>query len=291
MRTAEFVNFIVAREQHRLAKEAGRWPTGVKPDPIIAEYRFCNVRRNDDRVTRFIIGHIVEPFADDENLWFYLVIARMFNKPETLRAFPYAQFRQWKPEHWRKRLKQLRENGPIFNGAYIVSTNGMAMDKVDYVVDLVLSPLWKARKMIGKMLTEAKTLNAAHRILMNAQGLGSFMAAQVLADLKYSGPAVRWEDFHTFAASGPGSRRGINRVFGGPVKASRTEEDFREKLRVLREDTNKALRKTKMRHLAPMTAQDIQNCLCEFDKYERARLGEGKPKQKYTPAPNLPWKE
>jgi hypothetical protein len=31
----------------------------------------------------------------------------------------------------------------------------------------------------------------------------------------------------------------------------------------------------------PMHAQDLQNCLCEFDKYERARLGEGTPKQIY----------
>lgn len=30
-----------------------------------------------------------------------------------------------------------------------------------------------------------------------------------------------------------------------------------------------------------LCAQDIQNCLCEFDKYERVRLGEGAPKQRY----------
>mgnify|MGYP003335523726 CR=1 FL=1 len=27
--------------------------------------------------------------------------------------------------------------------------------------------------------------------------------------------------------------------------------------------------------------QDTQNVLCEFDKYERARLGQGRPKQRY----------
>lgn len=30
-----------------------------------------------------------------------------------------------------------------------------------------------------------------------------------------------------------------------------------------------------------LSAQDLQNCLCEFDKYERVRLGEGRPKQLY----------
>jgi hypothetical protein len=28
-------------------------------------------------------------------------------------------------------------------------------------------------------------------------------------------------------------------------------------------------------------AQDLQNCLCEFDKYERVRLGEGRPRSNY----------
>ena len=28
-------------------------------------------------------------------------------------------------------------------------------------------------------------------------------------------------------------------------------------------------------------AQDLQNCLCEFDKYERVRLNEGRPRSNY----------
>jgi hypothetical protein len=31
-------------------------------------------------------------------------------------------------------------------------------------------------------------------------------------------------------------------------------------------------------------AQDIQNCLCEFDKYMRVKLGQGTPKQLYVPS-------
>lgn len=291
MRTQEFTNFIVAREQHRIAKERGWKSIKASPDPIISEYRFCNVRRNDDRVTIWVHENILEPFSEDPNLWFYLVVARIFNLPRTLQAFTYAQYSRWSADTWRNRLKDMRERGPIFNGAYIVSTNGRAMDKVDYVVDHVLAPLWKARKMIGGLIDEAKTLDEAHQILMSAQGLGSFMAAQVLADLKYcpGESRRRWADFDTFAASGPGSRRGLNRVLGGPLKQARPESEFREKLLLLREATNAKLRqRPAMWHLVPLTAQDIQNCLCEFDKYERARLGEGKPKQRYE-TPDLPW--
>ena len=32
----------------------------------------------------------------------------------------------------------------------------------------------------------------------------------------------------------------------------------------------------------PLHAQDVENCLCEFDKYERTRLGEGRPRSLYA---------
>ena len=226
MRVSDFVAFITKREEHRLAKE-GKLPSGAEqswePDPIIAQYRFCNVQRNDDRVTKWIHENLMYPLANYPHLWFVLVIARLFNNPQTLAAFDLSQYIMWRPAHWRKKLNKLREHGTIFNAAYIVSTNGRAMDKVDYVVDCILNPLWRGRYVISESIDSATTLDEAHKVLMSAQGLGSFMAAQVLADLKYAGPRSRWKDWHTFAASGPGSRRGLNRVLGGPLKQSRTE--------------------------------------------------------------------
>jgi len=32
-----------------------------------------------------------------------------------------------------------------------------------------------------------------------------------------------------------------------------------------------------------LCAQDLQSCLCELDKFERVRLGEGKPKRRFVP--------
>lgn len=280
MRSKDFADFINARERHRVGRETGK-PV-KRPDPIISEFRFCNVRRNDDRVTKWVLGNIVEPFKDDPHLWFYLVIARLFNKPSTLAAFTYKEYEKWKPDTWRKKLKALREDGPIFNGAYIVSTNGIASDKVDYLIDLVLSPLWMNRKWLTAQMSVGQLANV-HMTLMDQQGLGSFMAAQVIADWKYANPN-KWEDFHTFAASGPGSRRGLNRVCGFSVNDRWKEHQFRATLGALRDGTNRRLK------MEPLTAQDVQNCLCEFDKYERVRLGEGRPKQLYRPA-DLPWEE
>lgn len=279
MRVADLVNFIKARERHRVAHDRGN--KVVRPDPIIAKYRFCNVRRNDDRVTKWIFEHYLERWGASPELWFALVVARLFNNEDTLNDIAQCVL-PFKPEKMRLILHKRKAKGlKNFNAAYIVSTNGRAMDKVDYVVQHILQPMWADRKKLTKLIRVGQLANA-HLALTQYQGMGSFMAAQVLADLKYAFRWNMWEDFNTFAASGPGSRRGLNRVLGfDPNKGAMSEVAFRVALAQLRDAVNKRL-------MEPLTAQDIQNCLCEFDKYERARLGEGEPKQLYKPA-DLPW--
>lgn len=280
MRVSDLCKFIVARERHRAVKIG--LIKGHRPDPIIAKYRFCNVRRNDDRVTEWVLTKIMEPNRHDPNLWFALTVARLFNNEPTLASImPYIL--PFKPKKMRDILHRRAEAGEKnFNAAYIVSTNGRSMDKVDYVLDLVLQPMWDNRKKIAQRMAVGQLANA-HTVLMDQQGLGSFMAAQVLADLKYAVP-TSWDDFYTFAASGPGSRRGLNRVMGLPIKEPMSEGHFRSTLSGLRDSVNLKL------NIDPLTAQDLQNCLCEFDKYERARTGEGRPKQMYKPV-SKPWKE
>jgi hypothetical protein len=283
VRVSDLAKFIAARERHRAWKEANRKTLPANADPIISQFRFCNVRRNDDRVTKWIFERYLGPWRKHEHLWFALVVARLFNNEPTLASI-HPHVLDYKPLKMRKVLMgRAAEGHKNFNAAYIVSTNGRAMNKIDYVIDFILTPMWKQRKFIASRLNNVGQLANVHLLLEEFQGLGSFMAAQIIADLKYADPDW-WEDFHTFAASGPGSRRGLNRVMGQPVDAPWREAVFRATLLQLRDKVNARLK------IEPLTAHDIQNCLCEFDKYERFRLGEGTPKQKYHPV-ELPWKE
>lgn len=273
MRVKDLVRFIYAREEARMCKEAG---SAFTRDKIIAKYRFCNVRRNDDRVTKFVLGWAKEWDGKPEQ-WFAFVVARLFNNEETL-ADIAPHVIPFKPDKMEQILQRRAAKGlKNFNAAYIVSTNGRAMDKVSYVVRELLEPMWALRQNITASLRKA-TLDEAHDLLMRQRGLGSFMAAQVLADLKYVKPEL-WEDFDTFCSSGPGSKRGMNRVMGRDYGKGMTETQFRFYMLALRKAVNEDITK----RMAPLTAQDLQNCLCEFDKYERARVGDGEPKQLYKP--------
>lgn len=273
MRANDLVKFIKEREKVRVKKEDGK-PRPWTTDPILGKFRFCNVHRENDWVTRWLRANWYKHLEGDADVWFAAVVARLFNQPDALFAImPYVL--PWKPEKVRYILHKRRDAGKKnFNAAYIVSTNGIAMDKVDYIIARVLGPLWADRKAIRPQ--NGQTLVQFHSHLTEYDGLGSFIAAQVVADLKYidSCPLREAIDWATFAASGPGSRRGLNRVVGLPPEKAWNEASWRFALGNLQQLVNNKLTE-------PLHAQDLQNCLCEFDKYERARLGEGTPKQIY----------
>ena len=281
MRTVDLRNFAVQRHNIYLARKAGKskpWTT----DTILQSYRFCNVYRELDTVTKWISDHWRTPKTDDPNLFFAMTIARLVNWPETMEELGYPL--KWNPAQFVKIMQARRARGDkTFSGAYIVSTNGHAMDKAEYLAQYVLDPLWAARKDMtprgGKRVDDAESLSSYHRRLMRFDGLGSFIAGQVIADVKYAegSPLFNAPDWHSWAASGPGSRRGLNRVMGYDYDKPWREENWLADHVKLKVDFLKGW----PQKWEPVHAQDLQNCLCEFDKYERTRLNQGRPRSTY----------
>jgi alpha-glutamyl/putrescinyl thymine pyrophosphorylase clade 1 len=261
--------WINERESIRTLKELGA--AKLTNDGILASYRFCNVRREDDKVTRWIAKFWRNPNAEDGWLPHAMIVARFINWPETLEAIGY-------PEPWPVRKNQIREQlhaikGKVFTGAYIVSTNGVKMNKIDYVCQTFDRT---ARATLQPKYSQS--LKSYHAQLMTFNGLGSFMAAQVIADLKYA-PVLRHSpDWNSWAAPGPGSLRGLNRVRGFDLKRHWRADEFSNELLLLRIQLGLEVKNAGylLRDL-----QNLQNCLCEFDKYERVRNGEGKPRATY----------
>lgn len=274
MKTKILLYWIKERQLIYERRMSGK-PKPWTKDTILQSYRFCNVQRENDTTTAWITSNWREPNADHSDLWFAMAVARLLNRPTTLAELGLPL--PWNPRKFVKLIHDLKAAGqPAFSGAYVVSTNGIAMDKAEYLAERVLAPLWKAREQIRPRTGD--TLDEFHTRLMQFDGMGSFLAAQVVADVKYVQPLMHAADWWTWAASGPGSRRGLNRICERAVDAPWTEKAWRVALAELHLKIEPALAKMGLR----LHAQDLQNALCEVDKYYRIMLSEGKMKCKYN---------
>ena len=278
MQPSDLVYWINERERVRKKKEKGL-PKPWSEDEIFWHTYFTNVRREDDNVTKWLEanwrtnhGHL--PFYTSS-----LVLARMFNLPDHL-----EELKDWwrapRVAPWMKkavaRSKERRELGfPCFNGAYLITTCGVKMDKIDYVYRVV-GDTWDLTK--AKLRQKPPmTLAEYHKELTRINGLGSFLAAQVIADLKNTlgHPLQNARDWFTWCAPGPGSLRGIKTIDG---YSNTSEGEFLAAATALYKSVESDL------ECGPIHMQDFQNCLCEFSKYVRVSNG-GRSKRGYPGGP------
>lgn len=268
--------FINEREAIRVRRFEEELPAPWTLDPTLQTYRFCNVRREEDKVTRWLAKNWRAPNAADPDLWFAMTVARHVNLPDTLAAIGYpvpwdgANFVQVMAARKRKRMLS-------YNGAYMIRAKPgrRGTSKARYLRDEVFDPMWSQRERLRPR--PGDTLNGFHVLLGQFYGVGSFMTGQVVADIKYAGALSGAIDWWTFACSGPGSRRGLNLALGWDVNSPWTEEEWRFEMGRLHERVAPMIAD----EVGRLHAQDFQNCLCEFSKWEKARLGIGRPKQLY----------
>ncbi len=279
MRTQELFEWIRKRHTIWWRRQQG-YPKPWTDDPILQQYRFCNVYRELDTVTQWIARNWRHPHEQDIHLWFAMAVARLINWPETLEEIGYPV--PWNPKRFVQRMgARQQRKAKLFTGAYMIHADAVhSGTKAEYLAEGVLTPLWKDREQINPFGPNPCTfLEEFHERLMKYRDMGSFMAAQVVADLKYVPPLSLAPDWYTWAASGAGSERGLNRVLGLPVKNPWSEIGWFGALHELHLEIEPLIREFEM---PALHAQDLQNCLCEFDKYERVRLGEGRPRSLYA---------
>jgi hypothetical protein len=279
MKIKLLTDFIIERYKIYLRRQANQPPPWTK-DPIMQRYKFTNIRREDDRVTRWIAKHWRTPHQHDPHLWFAMVVARYVNKPDTLQHLSLPG--RWNKRQFLKVMQAQKSAGhTAFGGAYIVTSLGRTGNKAIAIADFIFDPLWEQRAYYAPRNTD--TLESFHARLMEAKGMGSFMSAQIVADMKYVEPLKNAKDWWTFAASGPGSRRGLNYVIGSDPSQHWKEDEWRLSLIEVSSIVKPILKNAGVPRLHN---QDLQNCLCEFSKWMRAKLGTGRPKTRFVPYEN-----
>jgi hypothetical protein len=268
-RVVGFFYYINAREHIRIVRENGKEPPWTN-DKILQEYSFCNVFREDDKVTKWVRENWREPYKDHPNMPFSMAVARQINWPPTLQEIGFPE--KWEPSKVKKIMERRMNRGEkVYTGAYML-TGTLGGTKIEQTVDKILSPLhFEQPKIVSN------SLEKTWRNYLSKAGFSGFMAYEVVTDLRHTKYLNEAEDIMTWANPGPGARRGLNRIHDRPLnKGVSTEkliEEMRELLSLSKEHTAPFVKTLEMR--------DIEHCLCEFDKYERTRNGEGRPRAKY----------
>lgn len=272
--------WIEERERIRRAKEDGLSKMLWTNDQILSKYRFCNVRREDDRVTIWIRKNIRGLFADHSNLWLMLCIARQINWPSTLEYlingdYSWPHNDDFEPEELGHCLAALKEDGfKVFTGAYIIP-GGSDGNKAGHIASIIAA-LWQRRDEFSLWFKGRPTLEGTWNMLKQAHGWGAFLAYQAVVDMRFTKLLDRAEDINSWAAAGPGTIRGLNRIHGRPLNKQIPQAQALAEMIELA---------AAIRGNCAVTFDfsDIPNILCEVDKYLRAKLNEGRPRAYYTP--------
>lgn len=287
MRTDEFFRYAATRERIRLLKEAGS-PAPFTTDPILATYRFCNVFREDDKVTRWFAENIRNPLKHKLYDVFLATVAfRWFNLPATGEAMkPFLLNGNWDADKVAAAIYAARGDGPYTTGAYMIKSK-IGMKKVEglcWCIDQIDQEAahWHEFLTLSHLSMEELWVE-----LTRFPYMGPFMAYEVVTDLRYTAVLQDAPDKLSWANPGPGAARGLCRLLGLPLKAlDRNKEKDRGRMIGLMQELLQASRDPFYWPWTdrPWELREVEHTLCEFDKYERVRTGEGRPKQHYVPS-------
>jgi hypothetical protein len=277
--------FIRERNEIYHRKTSGQvWPW--TEDAILQSYRFTEIYRERDR-TSLHYQKMIRKYYTQDDAWVFpaTVLYRWFNRIETCEHFfgepdfgNTSVFERYAEERDLRILLECLAKIPTphVTGAFIINGK-QGHDKGEgvlcYFHEWFKKP-WE-EKWQEWLLEKPPLLREMYDwVRKDSSGLGPFMAAQLVADLKYLPFMHNVEDWWIWAAPGPGSMKGLNLVMNRPIDQPWGQALWLTTLQELNRIENDALK-----DLGPFHCQDTQNHCCEFSKYEKARLGIGRPRQ------------
>lgn len=175
-------------------------------------------------------------------------------------------------------------------------TGTLGGDKITQIVYKVLDPLWKRRVDLSPHPGDDLE-DAFERLCKQTPGFGPFLAYEVVSDLRWTPLLEDADDIWQWANPGPGAMRGINRLLDIPVGRHPTKRrpsghPWYYPVKVLDKEEYIGWMEELMYisedgwlddHVPELEMRDVEHSLCEYDKYMRTKLGQGRPRSKYTP--------
>lgn len=240
---AHLQDFIIERYRIHVRKDILGKPLPWTKNPVLQQYKFTNVFREDDRVSRALIELVSkndELTLEEKVLNTFLL--RSWNNPNTFTDFggPFTAAeiydglklkeqvrpiyhnllsldpdRKWWSSAYNQGGTKYAWKFPDGEGFSRAPSEAQGKKFKDYEPDIPLRVFhigpWLKERKVFKRLMAAKDQQQAYEIIREIRGFASFLAYQVFVDLTYI------EDFpfseNEFVVAGPGCKRGLNLVF------------------------------------------------------------------------------
>lgn len=308
--------FKYARDRHQIYLNRRARPDGGPwtKDPILRDFRFCNVYRELDKTTAWFRKHVREVWRDKPEVLLATVVFRMLNRIPSgegmfcqmdIEGTAFFRFLETKDCRHLKRgiLEMVGPKGPYVTGAYIISSPP-GYTKLEGIMQVLehfhRHSGWReqAIKMLERPVTS--TLESTYDWCSQQEWLGKFHSYEIVTDLRHTALLENASDINTWASPGPGARRGLNRIQGRDVKDKSLKrgqliEEMREVLQESRmakywpvnggegralfnTGTKRGLNVLDLADWPAWEMREVEHTLCEFDKYRRVELGEGRPR-------------
>ena len=275
----------------RARGEAGPWTE----NPVLAIYKFTNAYRASDRVSQYLIRHVI--YRDDlpkspREVFFRILLFKLFNKIETWemieRVLGPITYEDYRFDAYDAVLaRAMRAGHRIYSAAYIMPPGGHAFGRsAKHQNHLLLLERMMADRLADR-LAQTPTMQEAFEKLRAYPTIGDFLAYQFVTDINYS-ELTNFSEMD-FVVPGPGARDGLRKCFVDPgglnepelirLMADLQEQEF-ERLEIDFE----SLWGRRLQLI------DCQNLFCEVDKYARVahpqiegKTGRSRIKQKFEP--------
>jgi len=261
--------FAAARQEAFVRRVEGAAPPWTT-DPIIGAHRFTNVYRASDRVSQYLIRHVIyEGDPAPEEIFFRTVLFKLFNRIDTwerlVEALGPISWRRFQLERTEAVLNAIFDSGArVYSAAYIMPSPAFGSQRKHANHLRLVQHMMKDRAPAKVMA--ARSLEEVFLLMRGYPSLGDFLAFQLTIDLNY-GPMLNFSEMD-FVVAGPGARDGIRKCFASTNGMSEAE--------VIRSVAEMAVDEFARLDLTfhdlwgrPLQLIDCQNLFCEVDKYAR----------------------
>jgi thymidylate kinase len=270
-------------------------------DPILQEHKFTNAYRASDRVSQFLIQHVIENSEQtNEELFFRIILFKIFNKIETwnllINTLGNISYREYKFEHYDQILtRAIEKKTSIYSAAYIMPSGGPAsgVDRKHRMHLMLIERMMQDG--LPNKVAAARSMSQAYELLLSYPSIGKFLAYQYVTDLNYSN-IIDFDEM-SFVIPGPGASDGIRKCFSNLGGLDETNI-----IRRMTESQSDEFARLGIRFRNLWGRQlhliDCQNLFCEVDKYARVKhpefsgcTGRTRIKQKFhrDPSPLKYW--